>query len=83
MNMNIQILGTGCSTCKKLFEMVKKAVLETGVQAVVEKVEDIEKIMAYEIFATPGLVINGQVKAAGRIPKLEELKRMLQAAIAN
>jgi small redox-active disulfide protein 2 len=83
MNMNIQILGTGCSTCKKLFEMVKKAVLETGVQAVIEKVEDIEKIMAYEIFTTPGLVINGQVKAAGRIPKLEELKSMLQAAIAN
>jgi len=83
MNMNIQILGTGCSTCKKLFEMVKKAVLETGVQAVIEKVEDIEKIMAYEIFTTPGLVINGQVKAAGRIPKLEELKTMLQAASAN
>ena len=83
MNMNIQILGTGCSTCKKLFEMVKKAVLETGVKAVIEKVEDIEKIMAYEIFTTPGLVINGQVKAAGRIPKLEELKTMLQAASEN
>jgi small redox-active disulfide protein 2 len=83
MNMNIQILGTGCNTCKKLFEMVKKAVLETGVKAVIEKVEDIEKIMAYEIFTTPGLVINGQVKAAGRIPKLEELKSMLQAASMN
>jgi small redox-active disulfide protein 2 len=78
--MNIQILGTGCSKCKTLFEMVKKAVLETGVKAVVEKVEDIEKIMAYEILMTPGLVINGQVKAAGRIPKLEEIKTMLQAA---
>jgi deoxyribose-phosphate aldolase len=63
--------------------MVKKAVLETGVQAVVEKVEDIEKIMAYELLMTPGLVINGQVKAAGRIPKLEELKTMLQAAIQS
>ncbi len=81
--MNIQILGTGCSTCRTLLEMVKKAVLETGVKAVIEKVEDIEKIMAYEIFATPGLVINGQVKAAGRIPKLEELKAMLQAASTN
>jgi len=81
--MNIQVLGTGCSRCKTLFEMVKKAVLETGVQAVVEKVEDIEKIMAYELLMTPGLVINGQVKAAGRIPKLEELKTMLQAAIQS
>jgi small redox-active disulfide protein 2 len=83
MNMNIQVLGTGCSRCKTLFEMVKKAVLEAGVTAVVEKVEDIEKIMAYELLMTPGLVINGQVKAAGRIPKLEELKTMLQAASAN
>ena len=66
-----------------MFEMVKKAVLEAGVTAVVEKVEDIEKIMAYELLMTPGLVINGQVKAAGRIPKLEELKTMLQAASAN
>ena len=81
--MNIQVLGTGCSRCKTLFEMVQKAVLETGVEAVVEKVEDIEKIMAYEILMTPGLVINGQVKVAGRIPKLEELKTMLQAASAN
>ena len=66
-----------------MFEMVKQAVLETGVHAEVEKVEDIEKIMAYEILMTPGLVINGQVKAAGRIPKLAELKTMLQAASAN
>ena len=83
MNMNIQVLGTGCSKCKTLLEMVKKAVLETGVHAEVEKVEDIEKIMAYEILMTPGLVINGQVKAAGRIPKLEEIKTMLQAASAT
>ena len=81
--MKIQVLGTGCSKCKTLFEMVNKAVLETGVKADVEKVEDIEKIMAYEIFMTPGLVIDGQVKAAGRIPKLEELKTMLQAASVN
>ena len=83
MNMKIQVLGTGCSKCKTLLEMVKKAVLETGVHAEVEKVEDIEKIMAYEILMTPGLVINGQVKAAGRIPKLEEIKTMLQAASAT
>ena len=83
MNMNIQVLGTGCSRCKTLFEMVKQAVLETGVEAVIEKVEDIEKIMTYEILMTPGLVINGQVKVAGRIPKLEELKTMLQAANTN
>lgn len=81
--MNIQVLGTGCSKCRTLFELVNKAVQETGVTAAVEKVEDIEKIMAYEILMTPGLVVNGQVKAAGRIPKLEEIKTMLLAAGQN
>ena len=62
--MLIQVLGTGCSRCKTLHEMVKKAVQETGVDAEVEKVEDIQQIMAFELIMTPGLVINGEVKAA-------------------
>ena len=66
--MMIQVLGTGCSKCKTLYEMVQKAVAETGVDAEVEKVEDIQQIMAFEMIMTPGLVINGEVKAAGRVP---------------
>ena len=80
--MLIQVLGTGCTKCKTLHEMVKKAVEETGVEAQVEKVEDIQKIMAFEILMTPGLVINGEVKAAGRVPSVEEIKRLIVEAKA-
>ena len=80
--MIIQVLGTGCGRCKMLYEIANKAVQETGVDGKVEKVEDIEKIMAYNILMTPGLAINGQVKAAGRIPSLEEMKKILLAAKA-
>ncbi len=80
--MLIQVLGTGCSKCKTLHQMVKKAVQETGIDAEVEKVEDIQQIMAFELIMTPGLVINGEVKAAGRVPNVEEIKRMISAAKA-
>ena len=80
--MLIQVLGTGCGKCKALHEVVKKAVQETGIDAQVEKVEDIQKIMAFEILMTPGLVIDGQVKTAGRLPNLEEVKNMILAAKA-
>jgi small redox-active disulfide protein 2 len=81
--MIIQILGTGCSRCKNLYEIATRAVQETGADALVEKVEDIEKIMAYEILMTPGLVIDGFVKVAGRVPSLEEVKKLILAAAAS
>ena len=80
--MFIQVLGTGCGKCKALHEVVKKAVHETGVDAQVEKVEDIQKIMAFEILMTPALAIDGEVKTAGRVPSVEEIKRMISPAKA-
>jgi small redox-active disulfide protein 2 len=80
--MLIQVLGTGCTKCRTLYEAVKKAVEETGVEAQVEKVEDIQKIMAFEILMTPGLVIDGQVKAAGRVPSMDEIKKLIAEAKA-
>ena len=80
--MFIQVLGPGCARCKTLYEIVKKAVEETGVEAEVEKIEDIQKIMAFEILMTPGLVIDGEVKTAGRVPNVEEVKKMILAAEA-
>jgi small redox-active disulfide protein 2 len=80
--MLIQVLGTGCKRCKTLHEIVVKAVAETHVDAHVEKVEDIQKIMAFEILMTPALAINGEVKAAGRVPNIEEIKRMISTAKA-
>jgi len=80
--MLIQVLGTGCSRCKTLYEAVKKAVQEAGVDAQVEKVEDIRQIMAFQLIMTPGLVINGEVKAAGRLPSVEEIKKLILVAKA-
>jgi small redox-active disulfide protein 2 len=78
--MFIQVLGTGCAKCKTLYETVKMAVQETGVDAEIEKVEDIERIMAFEILMTPGLVIDGEVKTAGRLPSLDEIRKLILAA---
>jgi small redox-active disulfide protein 2 len=80
--MIIQVLGTGCARCKTLYENVRKAVQESGVDALVEKVEDIQKIMGYDIIATPALVIDGQVKAAGRVPTSDEIKNLVLAGKA-
>jgi small redox-active disulfide protein 2 len=81
--MIIQVLGTGCSRCKTLYDMVNKAVQELKVEALVEKVEDIDQIRCFNILMTPGLVIDGQVKVAGRVPSAEEVKRLLLTANAS
>ena len=79
----IQILGTGCSRCRDLTANAQKAVQELGVDVQIEKVTDIQEIIKFQILMTPGLVINGQVKAAGRIPSVEEIKQMLAPAGGN
>ena len=68
----------GCARCHDLEKRVHKALAEAGVAAEVEKVEDIQKIMTYRVMATPGLVIDGVVKSAGRLPSVEEIKNWLQ-----
>jgi small redox-active disulfide protein 2 len=73
----IQILGTGCAKCKTLAENARKAVDEAGVEAEIEKVEDIKEIMKFNILMTPGLVIDGEVKAAGRVLSPEDIKKLL------
>ncbi|MGA7830935.1 MAG: thioredoxin family protein [Terracidiphilus sp.] len=81
--MKIQILGTGCSKCKMLTANAEKAVKELGLPAEIEKVTEIEEIMKFQILMTPGLVIDGKVKTAGRVPSPEEIKKMLQEAGGN
>ena len=76
--MKIEILGTGCAKCNHLEEMVKQAVAETGVDAQVDHIEDMKKIMAYGVMTTPALVIEGKVKAAGRLPSQEQIKEWLK-----
>ena len=75
--MEIKILGTGCTKCKTLEKVTREAVEETGIDATVEKVEDILKIMEYRIMHTPGLVINGKVVLSGHVPTVNQVKEIL------
>ena len=76
--MKIQILGMGCPKCRQLEANVKKALEETGKKAEIEKVTDINKIIEAGVMATPALAIDGEVKSAGRIADVEEIKKFLQ-----
>ena len=75
--MEIKVLGTGCARCKSLERLTRKAVDELSMDASVEKVEDIRKIMEYAIMRTPALVIDEKVVLSGQIPKIDELKKLL------
>ena len=78
--MDIKVLGPGCARCFELERKTHRAVEELGVEANVEKVSDIQKIIAYRIMSTPGLVIDGKVKCAGRIPSVDEIKTWIREA---
>lgn len=75
--MEIKVLGTGCANCKTLEKLTINALAEMNIDASVEKVEDIVKIMSYGIMRTPGLVIDGKVVLSGRIPSVKELKEII------
>ncbi len=79
--MNIKVLGTGCANCKSLEKATYSAVAELGIDASIEKVEDITKIMAYGIMRTPGLVIDEKVVLSGRIPGMTELKEIISKSV--
>jgi len=78
--MEIKILGMGCPKCQRLEELAREAAAEVGVTATFTKVKDMDAIMAYDVMSTPALVIEEQVKAAGRIPRKEEIAAWLRAA---
>jgi len=71
--MEVKILGTGCPKCKRLERIAREAAVEAGVEANFEKVTNVDDIMAYPIVSTPGLVIDGEVKSSGRLPRKEEV----------
>ncbi|UFS62615.1 thioredoxin family protein [Sulfurimonas sp. HSL-1656] len=75
--MKIEILGTGCAKCNELEAKVKQAVAKSGKFLQVEKVSDLQKIMAYGVMSTPGLVIDGEVKSTGRVPSVDEILAMI------
>lgn len=73
----IQILGTGCPKCKTLAAHAEEAIQQLGIEATIEKVEKIADIMKFGILTTPGLVVDGQVKSAGRLLSVEDIKKHL------
>lgn len=77
--MKIQILGTGCMKCNKLAELAQAAAEDLQLDFELEKIEDLNQIMAFGVMLTPALAIDGEVKVAGRLPSATEIKQMLSA----
>jgi small redox-active disulfide protein 2 len=73
----IQILGTGCPKCRKLAENADEAVRGLGIECDIEKVTDINEIMGFGVMMTPALVVDGEVKAVGKVSSADEIKEML------
>ena len=75
----IQILGTGCPKCKQLTANAEQAARELGIEVELEKVTDINEIMKFGVMVTPSIVIDGTVKASGKVTRPEEIKTWIQA----
>ncbi|MFH1447276.1 MAG: thioredoxin family protein [Candidatus Micrarchaeota archaeon] len=75
--MKIEILGTGCPSCKQLEENARKAAQELGQEAEIVKVTEIDRIISYGVMTTPALVVDGEVKGSG-IASVEEIKKWLE-----
>jgi small redox-active disulfide protein 2 len=73
---NIKILGTGCPKCKKTEAVVKEAVAELGISVEIQKVEDIQEIIKYNILSTPAVVVDEVVKIKGRVPSIDEVRAL-------
>jgi small redox-active disulfide protein 2 len=71
--MEIKVLGPGCPKCTQTEKVVKEAVAQAGVAADIEKVTDVMKIAGYGVFGTPAVVVDGEVKSVGKIPKKEDV----------
>lgn len=78
-SMEVVVLGTGCAKCKTLETLVRKVVEDNNIDATVSKEEDLMKIMEYGVMATPALVVNGEVKVKGRLPKEKDILKYLKA----
>lgn len=74
----LQILGTGCSKCKKLAEASEQAAKSMGIEYTMEKVTDIGEILKFDVMMTPALAVDGVVKVSGKIPSGDELRKILE-----
>jgi len=81
--MEIKILGSGCPRCKRLEKIARQAAKEAGVEATFTKVTQMDEMIEYPIISTPGLVIDGELKASGRLPRKKEVVAWLEEAAAS
>ena len=76
-SMEVKVLGTGCSKCKTLYNVVEKIVRDNNLEVTLTKVEDIVQIMTFNVMSLPAIVIDGEVKVKGRVPSESEIRDML------
>jgi small redox-active disulfide protein 2 len=74
---SVKVLGTGCPKCNQLAASVQQVARDNGIAIEFEKVSDMNKILEYGVMMTPALVVDGEVKVTGKVPRDEELKRLL------
>ena len=77
MVKEIKVLGTGCPKCQELLKRTEQAAADLGLDCPVEKVTDIMQITSYGVMITPALVIDGQVRVTGKVPSVDDLKKLL------
>jgi len=77
--MKVQILGTGCTKCNKLYELAERAISDAGAEAELTKVADLAEIASLGVAITPALVIDGEVKSSGKLPTVERIVEWLRA----
>jgi small redox-active disulfide protein 2 len=75
--MKLQILGTGCAKCNALTQATEQAAKALGLPYEFEKVTDLQRIMSFGVMTTPALVVNGKVKIIGKVPSVDEVKKLL------
>ena len=73
----VQVLGPGCPKCEKLKKNAEEAVAQSGTEATVEKITDINVIVGFGVMSTPAIVIDGEVKSTGKVLSAEEIKKLL------
>ena len=73
----IKVLGPGCPKCHEMMKQTEQAVSELGLECSVEKISDIDKILGYGVMMTPALVVNGEVKVTGKVPSVEDIKKLI------
>ena len=74
----IKVLGPGCPKCQELMQQTEQAVSELNLECTVEKITDIDKILGYGVMMTPALVVNGEVKVTGKVPSVDEIKKLIR-----